>query len=142
MPYVRLYSRHLTLEQKRVIAQKLIEITLRSFHLRRDERYHTSIQFITLPRRRAVDGLESAISRENDFTLEVLGHNLTEEKKKAFAGEVSAILTDLVSPRPWGRIARVFGIQADRSQPVALQFHELCPAISDPFVVYSEPLAA
>jgi hypothetical protein len=31
MPYLRLYSRDVSIEQKRVIAQKLIEVTLRTF---------------------------------------------------------------------------------------------------------------
>ena len=136
MPYLRLYSRHLPIEQKRVVTEKLIEITLRTFQLRASERYQTSIQFITLPQVRGVDGLQPSILRDADFALEVLGHNLTEGKKRAFAREASAMLTDLVPARPWSGIARVFGINADKSQRIDFQFHELSPAISDPFVVY------
>ena len=142
MPYLRLYSRHLPIEQKRVIAEKLIEITLRSFRLRAAERYQTSIQFITLPQVCVVDGIQPSIPRDADFILEVLGHSLTEDKKRAFAEEATAMLTHLVPVKPWSRIARVFGINVDKPQQLALQFHELSPAISDPFVVYSERLVA
>lgn len=138
MPYLRFYSRHLPIEQKRVIAERLIEITLRAFHLRAAQRYQTSVQFITIPEGRGVPGLQPAITRDPDFTLEVLGHSLTEEKKKAFAVEASAALTPLVPAGPWSRIARVFGIKADRAQRFDLQFEELSPAVSDPFIVYSE----
>lgn len=142
MPYLRLYLRHLPIEQKRVIAEKLIEITLRSFRLRAAERYRTSIQFITLPQVRGVDGLQPFIPRDADFILEVLSHGLTEDKKRAFAEEAQAMLTDLVRVKPWSRIARVFGINVDKPQQIALQFHELSPAISDPFVAHSERLVA
>jgi hypothetical protein len=138
MPYLRLYSRHLPIEQKRVIAERLIEITLRAFHLRAAQRYQTSVQFVTIPEVRGVHGLQPSITRDTDFTLEVLGHSLTEETKKAFAVEASEILAPLVPAGPWGRIARVFGIRSDRSQRFDLQFQELSPAVSDPFIVYSE----
>ena len=142
MPYLRLYSRQLPIEQKRVIAEQLIEITLRAFHLRTADRYQTSIQFITLPRMRGIDGVDPSIPRDADFTLEVLGHGLTEEKKRALAEEAPAALTHWVPAKPWSRIAHLFGIKLDKPQPIALQFHELSPAISDPFVVHSERLAA
>jgi hypothetical protein len=141
MPYVRLYSRHLPIEKKRVIAQKLIEITLRAFHLRADQRYQTSIQFITVPQERRFGGMQTSTFGEGEFTLEVLGHDLSEEKKRAFAGEASAMLADVVPLGPWSRLARVFGMEADRPKHVALQFHELSPAISDP-IVYWDRLVA
>jgi len=142
MPYLRLYSRPLPIEQKRVIAEKLIEITLRSFRLGAAERYQTSIQFITLPHVRGVDGLQPSILRDADFILEVLAHGLTEDKKRAFAEEAPAMLTHLVPVKPWSRIARVFGIKWASPNRMLIQFHELSPAISDPFVVYSERLVA
>ena len=79
MPYLRLNLRDLGLEQKRVLAQKLIEITLRAFHLRADQRYRTSIQFITLPRMCGVDDSQPNIPSDADFTLEVIG--MTRRKK-------------------------------------------------------------
>ena len=140
MPYLRLYARDLPIEQKRVIAQKLIQITLRTFHLRPDQRYRTSIQFIT--RSQAVNGPKPAIPRGADFTLEVMGHNLTEEKKRAFAEEAAAMLTPLVPVKLRKRIARLLGIKADSTRQIALQFNELSPAISDPFVVDPQRRAA
>jgi hypothetical protein len=141
MPYLTLYARDLPIEQKRVIAQRLIEITLRTFKLRANQRYQTSIQFITR-QISGVDGLRVAIPRGADFTLEVIGHNLTEEKKKAFAEEAAAMLTPMAPVRLGIRIARLFGIKANSPQQIALQFKELSPAISEPFVVDPQRLAA
>ncbi len=141
MPYLRLYARALPIEQKRVIAQKLIDITLRTFKLRANQKYQTSIQFITRPVS-GVDGLRAAIPRGADFTLEVIGHNLTDEKKKAFAEEAAAMLTPMAPVRLGSRIARLLGIKAKSPQQIALQFNELSPAVSDPFVADSQQLAA
>jgi hypothetical protein len=141
MPYLRLYARELPIEQKRVIAQKLIEITLRTFKLRANQRYQTSIQFITR-QVSGVDGLLAAVPRGADFTLEVIGHNLTEEKKKAFAEEANAMLTPMAPVRLGSRIARLLGIKANSRRQIALQFKELSPAVSDPFVVDSQQVAA
>ena len=104
MPYLRLYARDLPIEQKRVIAQKLIEITLWTFELGANQRYQTSIQFITRLVS-GVDGLGAAIPHGADFTLEVIGHNLTEEKKRAFAEEAAAMLTPMAPVRLGSRIA-------------------------------------
>ena len=142
MPFLRLYSRDLPIEQKRVIAQKLIEITLLAFRLRADERYQTSIQFIALPQVCGVDGVQPSSPRDAGFSLEVLGHRLTEEKKRAFAEEAIATLAHLVPVKPRGRIASLLGIQARTPRQVALQFHELSPAISDPFVFDAEARVA
>ena len=49
MPYLRVYSQAVPIEQKRVIAEKLIEITLRTFHLRAQERNRITIQFQAIP---------------------------------------------------------------------------------------------
>ena len=135
MPYLRLYSLDLPIDQKRGIAQQLIEITMRTFHLRADERFRTSIQFITLSQVGGDDGLCHDIPSDADCTLEVMGHDLTEEKKRAFAEEAAVVLTHLVPVKPWSRIARLLGIKAGKPQRIAFQFNELSPAISDPFVV-------
>jgi hypothetical protein len=142
MPYLRLYSRDVPIDQKRVIAQKLIEITLRTLHLRREERNRITIQFISLPQPWTVEGLKPLIARDADATLEVMAHDLTEGKKKAFAEEARATLAHLVPVKPRGRIASLLGILTRRPRHVALQFNELSPAISDPFVFDAEPTAA
>jgi hypothetical protein len=142
MPYLRLYAQDLQIEQKRVIAQKLIEITLRTFNLSADQRYRTTIQFITVPKVFGVDGLHSATSRDPDLMLEVLGHDLTEGKKRAFANEATAMLTHVLPVKPWSRLARLLGIEVDSPRQVALQFNELSAAVSDPFVSDSQRRAA
>jgi hypothetical protein len=142
MPYLRLYARDLPIQEKRLIAQQLIEITLRAFKLRANQRYQTSVQFITTSHASEVDGLQGTIPRGADFTLEVIGHNLTEEKKRAFSEEADALLTPLARRRLGYRIAGLLGIRAKSLQPVAVQFNELNPAVSDPFVLHPQPRAA
>lgn len=142
MPYLRLYARDLPTEQRRVIAQKLIEITLRTFQLRADQRYQTSIQFITQPQLSVVDEPQAAVPREGEFTPEVLGHNLTKGKKRAFAEEAAAMLAHVAPMKPRNRIARLLGIKAKPAQQICFQFNELNPAISDPFLVDPQPRAA
>ncbi|HEY4930187.1 MAG TPA: hypothetical protein VII23_01340 [Terriglobales bacterium] len=141
MPYLRLYARDLPNQQKRVIAQSLIDITLRTFQLDASQRYQTSVQFIT-PVGPGDDDLQAAIPHDADFTLEVIGRNLTEEQKSAFAAEAAAFLTHIAPLRPRNRIARLLGIKTSWRKQVALQFNELSPAISDPFVVDPEYRAA
>jgi hypothetical protein len=141
MPYLRLYARDLPIEQKRAIAQKLIDITLRTFKLGANQKYQTSIQFISR-QVSGVDGLRAAIPRGADFTLEVIGHNLTEEKKRAFAEEAAAMLTPMAPVRLGRRIALMLGFRESSRQKVCLQFNELSPAVSDPFIVDSQRFAA
>ena len=142
MPYLRLYARDLPIQQKRVVAEKLIEITLRTFKLRASQRYQTSVQFITMSPRSGVGGGEAVIPRGADFTLEVIGHNLTEEKKRAFAEEAAAMLALMAPKRLVPRMVRLLGIKAKSQRQFALQFNELSPAVSDPFVVDVRPWAA
>ena len=138
MPYLRLFSQDVPIDQKRVIAQKLIEITVRTFHLPAQERNRIAIQFVPLPQLRAVDTLQPAIPPDADFTLEVSAHGLTEGTKKAFAEEAAPMLAHSMPVKPKSRFARLLGIKADTPRQVALQFNELCPeeqTDSDPFVV-------
>jgi hypothetical protein len=134
MPYLRLHSRDLPIDQKRVIAQKLIEITLRTFHMRAEERNRITIQFIPQAKPGTVARLLPLIPRDADATLEILAHNLTEGKKRAFVEEATALLAHLVPENPESRIAGLLRLKAHRSRKIALQYIELSPAISDPFV--------
>lgn len=138
MPYLRLYSPWLPLEQKSVIAQKLIEITLRTFLLRPDERNRITIQFITMPQVGPVELLEPVIPPEADITLEVMAHDLTEGKKKAFTDEAAAMVAHLIPVKTWSRITRLLGFKPDRLPHLAFQFNDLSPAIRDPFVMNPE----
>jgi len=142
MPYLRLYSPHLPLEQKQVIGQKLIDITLRAFRLRPEQRYRTSVQFITRCQTRPAENPRLDIASNADFTLEVIGHNLTEREKKAFAEEAAAMINKVVPRSLPQRIASLLGIRSDSNQRVVFQFSELSPAVSDPFLVHTEHRAA
>ena len=127
MPYLRVRSQALPIDQKRIVAQKLIEITLHAFHLRAEERSQITIQFISEAPVPASDLADS------DFTVEVLGHGLTEEKKVAFTEETSGLIAHMMPPKPKGLIARLLGTKAGVQRQVALQFHELSAATSRPY---------
>ena len=77
MPYLRLYSSDVSIEQKRAIAQRLIEITIHTFNLRPEERHSITVQFIP-PQVNAVDGSQQLMPRGADFVLEVIAHHLTD----------------------------------------------------------------
>jgi|HubBroStandDraft_6_1064221.scaffolds.fasta_scaffold1015587_2 hypothetical protein len=126
MPYLRLYASDVPLWQKRLIAQELIEITLRAFQLRAEDRHRITIQFIPLPQF-SVAGLEPVIPQDADFFLEVNDHGLTEEKKRVFTEEVKPMLAQALGAKPRSRFAQLQEINADISRPVALQFNELNP---------------
>ena len=129
MPYLRVHSQALPIDKKRVVAQKLIEITLHAFHLRAEDRNQINIQFIS----QAPEG--SSDPKSAEFTLEVLGHDLTEEKKAAFTQESAGIIPEVMPAKPKGLMARLLGAKAEAPRQIALQFHELSPAVSDPYVV-------
>jgi hypothetical protein len=124
MPYLRIYSPEVPLPQKRLIAQKLIEITLRAFQLRSEDRHRISIQFIPVTRFPVVAGLKPAVPHEAGFLLEVNDHGLTEAKKRAFAEEAKPMLTEELVAKARSRFARLLGIMPHISQQVALQFNE------------------
>jgi hypothetical protein len=129
MPYLRLYSRDLPITGKRIIAEKLIDITVRTFHLRAKERNQVTIQFVTLPRKHEVRDFA-----ETDFVLEVIGHNLTQSTKEAFSEEASAMLVDWTPVTPMTHLARLMHMAARTRKKIAFQFNELSPAVSEPFV--------
>jgi hypothetical protein len=125
MPYLRVYSRAVPLVQKRDIARKLIDITLRAFQLRPEDRSQITVQF--LPIRHAwssyaVQGYEHL--PEYPLTLEVRDHNLTEGKRRAFASEAAPVLTKSLGALR-GPIARLLGRKPDPGRQVAFQFSDL-----------------
>ncbi len=133
MPYLRLYSRDLPITGKRIIAERLIDITIRTFHLRPQERNQVTIQFVTLPREHEVRSFS-----KTDFMLEVIGHNLTEGTKEAFSEEAAAMLVDWTPITPMTHFARLMHVAARTRKKIAFQFNELSPAVSEPFVENSE----
>lgn len=142
MPYLRLYSPEIPVERKVFIAQKLIEITLRTFHLRPAERNRITIQFIPLSKEDSANLLQPSIPSGADLIFEVMGHDLTETKKREFAEEATSALSKLMPPKSRGRIARLLGIKADAPRQIAFQFGELSPAVSEPFVLHPDSAAA
>jgi hypothetical protein len=141
MPYLRLYSREIAVENKHDVVQKLIEITLRAFCLRPEERHLITVQFIPSPVDE-IDDSQPQIPRGADFMLEVIAHHLTETKKRKFGEEAATLLTPLLPTKARSRIAHLLGVKSDLPSRVALEFSELSPAISDPFTLDTEPRAA
>jgi hypothetical protein len=141
VPYLRLYSPDLLIEQKRVITQKLIEITLRTFHLRPEERHSITVQFIPPPEVSEINSSQVSIPGDTGIVLEVIAHHLTDAKERAFREEAATLLPPLLRTKA-GKISRLLGFKPDPRRQVALQFAELSPAISDPFTEDSERRAA
>jgi len=141
MPYLRVYSRGLTIEQKRTIAQRLMDVTLHTFQLRPEQRNQMTIQFVTESQLDRLGG-HALIPREADFKLEVISHDLTESRKRAFGEEAVSTFAQLEQPTPWERIARMFGVGSASAGRVIFQFNELSPAVSEPFVVNQDRMAA
>jgi len=132
MPYLRLHVPELSIEQKHLIAQKLIEITLRTFHLPPKERYSISIQFVSQPPERAANPVWPSTRRDADCVLEVMGHDLTEGTKRAFSAEAAAVLDQFLPLRLKSRITRLLGIKPDISRQIGCQFSDLRSDISEP----------
>jgi len=142
MPYLRLHLPKMPIEQKRIIAHKLIEATMQAFRLHPQERYNVSVEFISEPNSSAANGIGRSRRHDADCIFEVMGHDLTEAKKKAFTDEIAAVVTPLLPSKSTMWIARLLGVKPDLSRQIAFQFEELSPAISDPFVAYQGSKAA
>jgi hypothetical protein len=127
MPYLRIFSPDVPLAQKRLIGQKLIEITSRAFQLRAEDRHRINIQFILVPRIASVNGFGPAIPRDADFFLEVNHNGLTEEKKRAFAEEVKPMLSQVLGAKRGTWFTRLLGVGPGISRQVALLFNEFNP---------------
>jgi len=124
MPYIRLYSREVSLAEKRVLAQKLISATLSAFQLRPEERADITIQFV--PRELAPANEESPFSaREPAAVLEVSHHDLTVHNVRAMVEAATPLLgRSAVVPRP-GRLAKILGIKPDPARQIGFQFNDL-----------------
>ena len=124
MPYLRLYSREVSLAEKRVLAEKLIGITLGAFDLQPEERASITVQFV--PRHFASDNLDPLPSaKEPAAVLEISDRSLTVHKIRALVAAATPMLrASAVVPRP-GRIARMLGLEADASRQIGFQFNEM-----------------
>jgi hypothetical protein len=123
MPYIRLYSREVSLAEKRMLAEKLIRITLGAFQLGPEERSNTTVQFV--PRDLASGSFDSAFNAdEPSAVLEVSHHDLTVHKIQALVEAATPVLQQSAAvPHP-GRIARMLHVQADPARQVGFQFNE------------------
>ena len=126
MPYLRLYSRDVPLKQKRVIARKLIDITLHALELQPEERSRITIQFIPLRRSWMAEFVPSdKISPWADMTVEVNDHHLTEQKRRAFAEEAAPMLAGSLRGKTKQRIVGLLGKLPDPARQVDFQFNEM-----------------
>ncbi len=123
MPYLRLYCSDIPIAQKRVMARNLIDITLRTFALRREDRARMIVQFQELWKANSAHESQP-VSQQDDCILEVNADGLTDEKKKAFAEEVTPMLGRSLHREPESRLARFLGFKAEPTREIAIQFNE------------------
>jgi hypothetical protein len=105
------------IERQRAIAQKLVEITMHAFRLRPQERYQVSIEFISEPKSNAGNCFGLLSKRDADCIFEVMGRDLTEEKKRAFAEETAAFVAPLLHSKIEDAYRASAGSQAGRVSP-------------------------
>jgi hypothetical protein len=115
MPYLRLYLPKISIAQKRHVAQKLIELTLRTSRRRRYwDRDQITIQFLTQPR------------QWDDCRVEVHCHNASSVNQRAFAEEVAPMLIRSLYLNVKHRLGWLMGIEVDKMpSKVEVQFLEL-----------------
>ena len=126
MPFLRLYSRDVPLDEKRSIAQKLISITIDAFHLTPVDRDLICIQFV--PRHRspaAASVLHDEPQQPSEMVLEVLDDDLTVEKITAFVQAATPVLSRSSAASRLSHFARLLGIRLVPSRQVAFQFSEM-----------------
>ena len=127
MPYIRLYSKDISLEEKRQIAEKLISIALRAFELHPEERYKVSVQF--LPRKLSPAPIHSLFRSEKAAAvLEVSDHDLTVHHITAFVQEATPLLSQPAVVGQMRRLAHMLGLRPDPSRQIAFQFNDPGPA--------------
>jgi hypothetical protein len=122
MPYIRLYSREVSLAEKRLLAEKLITIALSAFRLRPEERHQITIQFMS---RNMSPARFDPVFRKGETTvvLEVSGCELTAEKITAFIDAATPSLSHSAAVKPPSPIARMLGWERDPARQIAFQFN-------------------
>ncbi len=124
MPYIRLYSREVSLGEKRLLAEKLISITLSALQLRPEERDQITIQFV--PRNWSPKSVDSLFrSKEAAAVLEVSDHDLSVHKISAFVEAATPLLSQSAVIGHSSRVARMLGLAPDPSRQIAFQFNEM-----------------
>ena len=138
MPYIRLYSREVSL------AEKLMSITVSALHLTAEERHQITIQF--MPRKSSPRPVDAPLRLEEaSAVLEVSDHDLTVRKINDFVEAATPVLSESQAVRR-SRIGRMLGIVPEPARQIAFQFNELRPqgkeAIGDRFAPVALPRAA
>ena len=120
MPYIRLYSREVPLETKRLIARELIKMTLDAFQLRPEERDRITVQFVP-------PAEDRDFSSRNALKVEVSATPLTPKGISAFVAAATPMLKQAVG-KPAGVLASMVECRADSSRQIAFQFNQLSGA--------------
>ncbi len=130
MPYMRLYSKDISLQEKRVLAEKLISIALHAFQLSPKDRYKISIQFV--PRSLSPAAIDSLFRSESAAAvLEVCDPRLTVHHVSSFVEAATPVLGESAVVRRAHRMARMLGLNPDPARQIAFQFNETSSASSD-----------
>jgi hypothetical protein len=119
MPYIRLYSRELPLDEKRLIAQELTAIALSAFQLRREERDKITVQFLPLRQALATWGAETA-----EVVVDVSDHTFNAGRISDFIGAATTMLVQSAAVKPAGRIARWLRMATDPARQIAFRFND------------------
>jgi hypothetical protein len=142
MPYLRLYSREIPIEQKRTIAHKLIDITSRTLLPFPHQRNRITVQFVAPNQSEEKCRSEQGFAGESGLVIEVVAHDLTEPTKQAFTAEAGTMLAAILPLEPRSKIIRLLGIKPAQRRRISFKFEELHPAISDPLIADAEQRAA
>lgn len=123
MPYIRLYSKEISLGEKRLLAEQLISIALNAFQLSPKERYKISVQFV--PRSLSPAAIDSLFRTEAAAAvLEVCDPNLTVHHVTSFVEAATPVLGESTVVRRTHRMARMLGLTPNPSRQIAFQFNE------------------
>lgn len=137
MPYIRLYSRDVPLHEKRWIAQRLISITQRTFHLLPEHADNISIQF--LPRYKSpamIEAAENDAAEAPEITLEVSSEQLPPDAVSAFVEAAAPMLSHSAAVGRRGQLARMFKLGANETRQIAFQFNQLTSEMSEVPVLF------
>jgi phenylpyruvate tautomerase PptA (4-oxalocrotonate tautomerase family) len=115
MPYLRLYLPEISIAQKRHIAQRLIDTTLRTFQLGAPDRDQITIQFLSLLRGR----------QRVECRVEVHCHDVPCERQQAFAEEVTPMLIRSLHLHVKNRLAWLMGTEPKIPPRIHVRFLDL-----------------
>ena len=135
MPYIRLFSRKVSPEEKHVLAEKLMSVALSAFELRPEERHRITIQFMLRNECPERFGKKATV-------LEVADHELTVRKITAFVEAATPVLNESRIVGPGVRIIRMLGMKADAWRQIAFQFTDTGYTANKTAALGAEPRVA